>query len=98
MPAPRSDDPIDIIDIIEQETVAVAQCLGVEAPRDLAAALIARITPRVSGENFYWARKRASARRARCDDIRAAFNGTNTADLARRFGVSVRYVRKIISG
>lgn len=95
MPAPRSDDPIDII---EQEAAAVAQCFGVEASRDLAATLIDRITQRLAGENVYFARERASARRARCDDIRAAFNGTNTADLARRFGVSVRYVRKIISG
>lgn len=95
MPTPLTDDPIDII---EQEADAVAQCFGVEASRDLAATLIDRITQRLAGENIYFARERASARRARCDEIRAAFTGRNTAELARRFGVSVRYVQKVVKG
>ena len=95
MPTTTTDDPIDII---EQEAAAVAQCFGVEASRDLAATLIDRLTQRLAGEDIYFARNRASARRARCDEIRAAFDGTNGADLAKRFGVSARYVRKIIKG
>lgn len=95
MPAPRSDDPIDII---EQEAAAVAQCFGVEASRDLAATLIDRITQRLAGENIYFARERASARRARCDDIRAAFNGANAAELAKKHGITARQVRRIVNG
>ncbi len=95
MTTPISDDPIDII---EQEAAAVAHCFGVQAAGDLAATLIDRLTQRLAGENIYFARERASARRARCDEIRAAFTGCNSAELARRFGVSVRYVRKIVNG
>lgn len=95
MPNTITDDPIDII---EQEAAAVAQCFGVHAAGDLAATLIDRLTQRLAGENIYFARERTSARRARCDEIKAAFTGGNTAELARRFGVSVRYVRKIVNG
>jgi Mor family transcriptional regulator len=95
MTTPISDDPIDII---EQEAAAVAHCFGVQAAGDLAATLIDRITQRLAGQYLYFARERASARRARCDEIRAAFTGCNSAELARRFGVSVRYVRKIVNG
>lgn len=95
MTTPISDDPIDII---EQEAAAVAHYFGVQAADDFAKSLVHRLTFLLDGERVHFTPRRRAFSRARRDEIRAAFTGRNFSELARRFGVSVRYVRKIVNG
>lgn len=85
------------IDVIQSECVAVAQCFGVAAAHDLAAMLADRLSARLAGTSLYIGTSSHASRRERCAAIRARYTGGNAAELAREYGVTVRYVRKLVS-
>ena len=86
------DDPIAVI---EDEARAVAKSFGIPACEDMAAMFVERIMLRLGGENIYVPRRRLRDRQRVIEEIRARFTGRNAAALAREFGVSVRWVRKV---
>lgn len=90
-----TDDPIDVL---EEEARAVAQCFGIAASDDVAAMFVERIILRLGGECFYVPRRRQQTRQRMRDEIRARFDGGNAVELAREYGVSVRWVRKVGAG
>ncbi len=87
-----ADDPIAVI---EDEARAIAKSFGIPAGDDLAAMFVERIMLRLGGENIYVPRRRLRDRQRVIAEIRARFTGRNAALLAREFGVSVRWVRKV---
>ncbi|WP_068635031.1 Mor transcription activator family protein [Thauera butanivorans] len=86
------DDPIAVI---EDEARAVARSFGISASEDVAAMFVERIMLRLGGESIYVPRRRLKDRQRVIAEIRARFTGRNAAVLAREFGVSVRWVRKV---
>ncbi len=87
------DDPIAVI---EDEARAVAQSFGISASEDVAAMFVERIMLRLGGENIYVPRRRLKDRQRVIAEIRARFTGRNAGVLAREFGVSVRWVRRVV--
>lgn len=86
------DDPIAVI---EDEARAVARSFGISASEDVAAMFVERIMLRLGGEAIYVPRRRLKDRQRVIAEIRTRFTGRNAGALAREFGVSVRWVRKV---
>lgn len=85
------------LEVIEQEARVVAQCFGVAACDDAAAMLAERIMLRLGGAHLYIPHKRPEDRKRVREAICERFNGRNTAELAREYGVSTRWVRKMVN-
>jgi Mor family transcriptional regulator len=83
-------------DIIAQESYAVALAFGVPAAGALAEALLDRLRVSLGGERLYLPKRDQQRRAGRDAAIRAQFNGRNIGELARKHGVSARWVRKIV--
>lgn len=86
------DDPIAVI---EDEARAVAKSFGIPACEDMAAMFVERIMLRLGGENIYVPRRRLKERQRVIAEIKERFTGRNASALAREFGVSVRWIRKV---
>lgn len=95
-----TDDP-DVsdhaLDIIKEEARAVAQCFGVQAPDDVATMIVDRIIERLAGGNIYIPKKSLRDRSRIRREIRTRHTGNNTRELAREYGMSERWVRKIVN-
>lgn len=87
----------DVLAIIEDEARAVARSFGLSAADDAAAMLVDRLVLRIAGARIPSARVRQSRETRRKIRILSA-RGLTTAQLADRFGVTERWVRRIITG
>jgi Mor family transcriptional regulator len=91
---------LDPISILEEEARAVAQCFGIAASDDAAAALVDRMIARLGGAHVYFplgvARQRKASRHAVKSAIRARFDGSNLKELAREYDLSPRHVRRLL--
>lgn len=93
-----SSNKLDPIAVLREELTAAAVCHGVERVDDLTEALVSRVVQRLGGANVYVPVSRIVQREKLAQEIFAHFNGRNTRDLARRFGVSVRQVQRVLLG
>lgn len=91
-----SSNKLDPIAVLREELAAAAMCHGVERVEDLTEALVSRVVQRLGGANVYVPVSRIVQREKLAQEISAHFNGRNTRDLARRFGVSVRQVQRVL--
>lgn len=90
-----SADKLDPIAVLREELTAAAICHGVERIDDLVDALVGRFVRRLGGEQIY-VRMIARSREEIEQGIRDDFDGRNQADLARRYGVSLRTVYRVL--
>lgn len=88
---------LDPIAVLREELTAAAVCHGVERVEDLTEALVSRVVQRLGGINVYVPVSRIVQREKLAQEIATHFNGRNTRELARRFGVSVRQVQRVLS-
>ena len=93
---PSSANKLDPIAVLREELAAAAICHGVERVEDLTEALLTRVVQRLGGANIYVPVSRIIERRKLGQEIVAHFNGRNTRELARRFGISVRQVQRLL--
>ena len=88
------------IAILEEEARAVAQCFGIVASEDAAAALVDRMIVRLGGAHVYFppgkARQRETKRQLIKAAIRARYNGKNIRELAQEYELSTRHVRRLL--
>lgn len=88
---------LDPIAVLREELTAAAVCHGVERVEDLTEALVSCVVQRLGGINVYVPVSRIVQREKLAQEIATHFNGRNTRELARRFGVSVRQVQRVLS-
>lgn len=93
---PSSANKLDPIAVLREELAAAAICHGVERVEDLTEALVTRVVQRLGGANIYVPVSRIIERRKLGQEIVAHFDGRNTRELARRFGISVRQVQRLL--
>lgn len=107
MPSPKYQTPtpsvssssshkLDPIAVLREELAAAAMCHGVERVEDLTEELVRRYVQRVGGAHVYVPGQRTLDRERVAREIRDAFDGRNTRALAREYGVSVRWVQKLL--
>lgn len=91
-----SSHKLDPIAVLREELAAAAVCHGVERVEDLTEALVTRVVQRLGGTTVYVRNPRVMERERLAQEVRAKFNGRNTRTLAREYGVSVRWVQRIL--
>lgn len=96
-PAPAANK-LDPIAVLREELAAAAVCHGVERVEDLTEELVRRYVQRLGGVKVYVPVERSLARTQMMREIRANFDGRNGKELARKFGVSLRQVQRVIAG
>lgn len=89
-------DREDVLSIIEDEARSVARSFGLTAADDAAAMLVDRLVLRLAGARIPSARMRQSRETRRKIRLLSA-RGLTSAQLADRFGVTERWVRKILT-
>ena len=87
---------LDPIAVLREELAAAAVCHGVERVEDLTDALVNRVVQRLGGANIYVPVSRIVEREKLGREVVAHFNGRNTREIARRFGISVRQVQRLL--
>lgn len=87
---------LDPIAVLREELTAAAVCHGVERVEDLTEALVSRVVQRLGGSTVYVRTPRVMERERIAKEVRAKFNGRNTRALAREYGVSVRWVQRLV--
>lgn len=87
---------LDPIAVLREELTAAAVCHGVERVEDLTEALVSRYVDRLGGSTVYVRNPRVMERERIAKEVRAKFNGRNTRALAREYGVSVRWVQRLL--
>ncbi len=97
-PASHSANKLDPIAVLREELAAAAICHGVERVEDLTEALVSRVVQRLGGVQVYVPSIGSLERERIAQEVRVKFNGRNTRALAREYGVSVRWVQKILAG
>lgn len=93
---PSSTHKLDPIAVLREELAAAAICHGVERVEDLTEALVDRYVQRLGGSTVYVRNARVLQRERLAQEVRAKFNGRNTRALAREYGVSVRWVQRLL--
>ena len=91
-----SSNKLDPIAVLREELAAAAVCHGVERVEDLTEALVTRVVQRLGGVQVYVPARRIVQRDKLGQELAANFNGRNTRELARRFGISVRQVQRLL--
>lgn len=95
---PSSNHKLDPIAVLREELAAAAICHGVERVEDLTEALVARVVQRLGGAQVYVPSIATLERERIAQEVRVKFNGRNTRALAREYGVSVRWVQRLLVG
>ncbi len=91
-----SNKRLELIDILREELNAAGLCFGVDRVNDLTESVLRRVVKRMGGMNVY-ARTRTQSRREIKEAVLKEFDGTNTKEVARRFGVSIRTIYRWIA-
>jgi len=93
---PTSNHKLDAIAVLREELAAAAICHGVERVEDLTEALVTRVVQRLGGTTVYVRNPRVMHRERIAREVLAKFNGRNSRALAREYGVSVRWVQRLL--
>lgn len=88
---------LDPIAVLREELAAAAVCHGVERVEDLTEELVRRYVQRLGGLTVYVRNDRFIERARVAKGVREMFDGRNTNELARKFGISARQVQRILS-
>lgn len=96
--AASAANKLDPIAVLREELAAAAVCHGVERVEDLTEELVRRYVQRLGGVQVYVPSIGSLERERTAQEICAKFNGRNTRALAREYGVSVRWVQKLLEG
>lgn len=91
-----SHNKLDPIAVLREELAAAALCHGVERVEDLTEELVRRYVQRLGGVQVYVPTERSLDRERVAEEIRASFDGRNARELACKYGISVRWVQKLI--
>ncbi len=94
--AASAANKLDPIAVLREELAAAAVCHGVERVEDLTEELVRRYVQRLGGVQVYVPIERTLERERVARDIRAGFDGRNAKELARKFGVSLRQVQRLL--
>lgn len=94
----HSANKLDPIAVLREELAAAAICHGVERVEDLTETLVVRYVQRLGGSTVYVRNARVLQRERLAQEVRAKFNGRNTRALAREYGVSVRWIQRLLQG
>ena len=95
-PSVSGHNKLDPIAVLREELAAAALCHGVERVEDLTEELVRRYVQRLGGLNVYVRNERVRERERVAQEIRASFDGCNARELARRYGLSVRQVQRLL--
>ena len=95
-PSLSSNNKLDPIAVLREELAAAALCHGVERVEDLTEELVRRYVQRLGGVHVYVPGQRAVDRKRVANEIRASFDGCNARELARKFGLSLRQVQRVV--
>lgn len=87
---------LDPIAVLREELAAAALCHGVDRVEDLTEELVRRYVQRLGGLTVYVRNTRMLDSERVAQEIRARFDGCNARELATQYGLSVRWVRKIL--
>ena len=96
-PSVSSNSKLDPIAVLREELAAAALCHGVERVEDLTEELVRRYVQRLGGLTVYVRNARMLDSERVAQEIRARFDGCNARELATQYGLSVRWVRKILT-
>ena len=89
---------LDPIAVLREELAAAAVCHGVERVEDLTEELVRRYVQRLGGGYVYVSSEHRLRKKQVAEEIRQRFNGINTRELSKAYGLSVRHVRRILEG
>ncbi|EED67213.1 Mor transcription activator family protein [Comamonas testosteroni] len=95
-PSVSGHNKLDPIAVLREELAAAALCHGVERVEDLTEELVRRYVQRLGGVQVYVPTERSLDRERVAEEIRASFDGRNARELACKYGISVRWVQKLI--
>lgn len=90
-----SKNNIELVDVLREELHAAGICYGVERADDLAESVLRRVVSRVGGLTVY-VRRSVRSRLEVQAAVWAEFNGDNAQEIARRRGLSMRTVYRMI--
>lgn len=93
----NSEASLDPLSVIEEEARAIARHYGAQKCHEAAAALMDRLIIRLGGLQIYVPLQSAAFRKNRDAQVRLNFNGRNIKELARKFNMSERSIRRIAS-
>lgn len=86
---------LELIDILREELNAAGICYGVERADDLTESVLRRVVAQVGGLTVY-VRRSVHSRSEIKSAVWEEFNGDNAKEIARRRGISIRTVYRII--
>lgn len=95
-PSVSSHNKLDPIAVLREELAAAALCHGLERVEDLTEELVRRYVQRLGGLNVYVRNARVRERERVANEIRASFDGCNARELARKYGLSLRQIQRIV--
>lgn len=85
-----------VFDVLKDELNKRLPVTRAEVP-SVATACVGRMIEHFGGEQIYLPKEKGAFIRGRNEEIIAAFNGVNYRELARRFGLTERSIRKIVN-
>lgn len=90
-----SKNTIELVEVLREELHAAGICYGVDRTDDLTENVLRRVVSRVGGLTVY-VRRSVQSRAEVQAAVWAEFNGCNAKDIARRRGLSMRTVYRMI--
>lgn len=97
-PSVSSLNKLDPIAVLREELAAAALCHGVERVEDLTEELVCRYVRRWGGVQVYVRSRRMAERERIAREVQQRFDGRNARELAVEYGLSVRYIQRLLLG
>lgn len=97
-PSVSSHNKLDPIAVLREELAAAALCHGVERVEDLTEELVRRYVQRLGGVQVYVRSRRMAERERIAREVQQRFDGRNARELAVEYGLSVRYIQRLLLG
>lgn len=94
---PQKIPELQPLDIIAREAQHIAVRFGIACAGDMAAALASRIVSCLGGTTIYIPSATTGNAKTRNLQIYKEFNGHNYGELARKYGLSEKQIRNILS-
>ena len=98
IPSVSSHNKLDPIAVLREELAAAALCHGVERVEDLTEELVRRYVQRLGGVQVYVRSRRMAERERIAREVQQRFDGRNARELAVEYGLSVRYIQRLLLG
>ena len=97
-PSVSGHNKLDPIAVLREELAAAALCHGVERVEDLTEELVRRYVQRLGGVQVYVRSRRMAERERIAREVQQRFDGRNARELAVEYGLSVRYIQRLLLG